>query len=147
MNPHTDPAQLLPAPRQPHPAPRRTTVTPTATPTRVHVARPDARRMLLNQPEPCTYFPALTLAGTAPTPAGDHYLIVTLRRPGSATVHTHLGLDPAMIARHGLLLVAGPDAHHDLPGGLVDRAAILGWLADCWTSTLTEAAAAERAQP
>lgn len=116
-------------------------------PARVHFADSEATEMRLERPEPCPAFPGLTLDGLAAAPGSRHYLIVTLTRPDTPAVHAHLGPDPDTLVRNGFLLVAGLTAHGDLGGGLVDGAAILAWLADCWTAMVTEVDLAAAASP
>ena len=107
-----------------------------------HLAVPGARELLLDLPHPCPTYPGLTydglaVAGSSANPADNqHFIVVTMRPPGKkAPIRIHLGPDPAMVARRGLILVAALRTH----GGTFDEpefgAGVLTWLAMCWTET------------
>lgn len=102
---------------------------------RVFFAEAGAVVLPLDEPAVCAAFPGLLLRGVA-LAGGRRFLVVVVERPGLPAVVAHLGPDEGMVARRGLLLVAGLRAHGDL--GLVDGAAVLSWLADCWVAMTEE---------
>lgn len=112
-------------------------------PTQVFFAEPGAVIMPLEPAQICPTLPALSFRAIAAIPEGPrHYLVFDVDRPGLPLITAHLGPDEETIARHGLILIAGLRAHGDISPDLVDGAAILTWLADCWLVTLDQIAAA-----
>lgn len=106
--------------------------------------RVQATEMLFDQPETCPAMPGLTWDGVAADPAGDHYLIITLRQPTKPDVRAYFGPDPDTIARRALILIAGVRTHPDSPD-TTDQAATLTWLATAWTALHEELAHPTRA--
>lgn len=104
---------------------------------RAFFAEPAAVVLPLDEPAVCAAFPGLLLRGVA-LAGGRRFLVVVVERPGLPAVVAHLGPDEGMVARRGLLLVAGLLAHGDLAGDLGDGAAVLSWLADCWVAVTEE---------
>lgn len=102
--------------------------------------------MLFDEPQPCPAFPSLTLDGLAVAPDGRrHFLVLTVRPPTKPAFRVHVGPDPELVARRGLILVAALRTH----GGRLAEpelgVAILAWLAVCWTEMAHEIDEAIRA--
>lgn len=75
-----------------------------------------ARELLLDEPSPCPFHPALALLGVAIDPAGGHHLVLDC-----AGVRFYTGPDTRSVARRSEILAA---ALRDGRTGLSSRAAI-----------------------
>lgn len=102
---------------------------------RTYLAVP-AREMLLDDPEVCPFFGALTFDGLAVTPTDDIYLIVR-----TGPVRVYFGPDRYGVARAGSIMIAAMRTWQTPPRDEV-LPAIMLWLASCWQITQSEISSA-----
>lgn len=103
---------------------------------RTHLAVP-AKEMLLDDPEVCPFFGALTFDGLAVTPTDDIYLIVR-----TGPVRVYFGPDRYGVARGGSVMMAAMRTWQSPPSPEAFPAIML-WLASCWQITQSEISSAE----
>ena len=90
--------------------------------------------MWLDEAQPCPTYPGISLNGVAVAPDGQrHYLVLSVRPRSKPAFLLHVGPDPEALSRIGLILAAALQTYG---GHLTDPAAgaaLLTWLAACWT--------------
>ena len=125
------------------PAPHRTGGGPpeTCLPSRLAVL--GARVMWLDEAQPCPTYPGVTLDGLAVAPDGQrHYLVLTVRPRSKPPFLLHVGPDPDAVGRIGLIIAAALQTYGGDLADPIAGAAVLGWLAACWTEAASELDAA-----
>lgn len=109
----------------------------TRLPTRLAV--PGARVMWLDKVQPGPTYPGLTLDGLAVAPDGQrHYLVLTARLRSKPPFLLHIGPDPDAIGHFGLIIAAALQSYGGDLADPIAGAAVLAWLAACWTEAASE---------